>query len=142
MKFKVKVDKYFYIPLSITTLLFIALIVIGIVLKNVAQIILASVMLVLVDFTILSQAFAYAKLEKDYLYIKFGLILNKKIHYNKIRSLEKQHQWYSYSFISQKSSLDHVLIKYNEYDDTCISIKEIDTFIICVNDKRKREGQE
>jgi len=77
----------------------------------------------------------YVEIYDNYLYIKFGFIIKRKIEYKDIRDVIKERKVYSTSYLSLKNALEHIVIKYNKYDDVTISVKENDDLI---NELKKR----
>lgn len=136
MKFKPLVDKYFYTPIILVLILFIAPIMVGIVCKQIDQIIITSLLFIVIGVLLISPLFGYVKIEDDHIFIKYGLFFKRKIFYTNITEITKERKFYATSLISHKTALDHVFIKYNKYDDTCISIKNMDVFIALVEEKR------
>lgn len=140
-KFKPLVDKLYYI-IMIPTVTLLA------VLTAVAAIsplsLLASIPADLfVIWFFVSPLFGYVEPRENSLYIKYGLILKKEIPYDKIVRVEKERRFYSESMMSLKNALEHVNIRYNRYDLTCVSvvgndelIEEIDRRIRSDTDKR------
>ena len=80
-------------------------------------------------YFVISPLFGYVELREDSLFIKYGFILKCEIPYDKIRGVEKGRSIMSTSFYSLKSSLDHVVVKYNRYDNTFISVVGNDELI-------------
>ena len=76
-----------------------------------------------------SPLFGYVELRENSMLIKYGFILKKEIPYSKIRSVTKARKFYSDSMMSLKNSFDHVNIKYNTFDVTCVSVVDNDSFI-------------
>lgn len=136
MKFKPHVDKYFYIPIIFVLILFIAPFLVAIVCRQIDQIIVTSLLFVVISVLLISPLFGYVKIENDYIFIKYGLFFRRKILYTNIVEITKEHKYYATSLISHKTSLDHVFIKYNNYSDTCVSVKDMDVFIALIEEKR------
>ena len=119
-RFKPLVDRLFYwILFSILILLLIPTVLsffeIG------ALLIMLPVDLFTLYFVI-SPLFGYVELREEGLFIKYGFFLKREIPYNKIRGVEKGHSIISTSFYSLKCALDHLVVKYNRFDDTFISV--------------------
>ena len=126
-KFKPLVDKLYYIIMIPTVTLLV-------VLTAVAAIsplsLLASIPVDLfVIWFFVSPLFGYVELREKSLYIKYGLILKKEIPYDKIVRVEKERRFYSESMMSLKNALEHVNIRYNRYDLTCVSVVGNDELI-------------
>ena len=136
MKFKPYIDKYFYVPIIFVLILFIAPITVGIICRQADQIIVTSVLFVVIGVLLTSPLFGYVKIEEDHIFIKYGLFYKRKILYTSIKEISKEHKYYATSLFSHKTSLDHVFIKFDEANDTCVSVKNMDVFIALVEEKR------
>ena len=127
MRYKVLVDKLFFIIWIPTVLLLAA----GTVISAYAP--LSLLIMVPVDiftlFFLVSPLFGYVELREGTLYIKLGLIMKREISYEKIRAIESERRWYSYSMLSLKCALDHVNVRYNSFDVITVSVKELDSFV-------------
>ncbi len=135
MKFKAEIGKYYIISLSVVSILILFPLIISLIILDIAAIISFSIFFVIMEVILISPIFGYVRLDDDFLYIKYGLILRKHIPYEIIVGLEKEHKLYSESLISLKTSIEHVRIKYNTYDNTTVSVKNMDQFIEEVNQK-------
>ena len=82
-----------------------------------------------VTYFIISPLFGYVELRESSLFIKYGFFIKKEIPYNKIRGAEKDRKFYSESMMSLKNSFEHVIIKYNTFDTTVVSVKDNDAFV-------------
>ena len=80
-------------------------------------------------YFLITSLFGYVQLKENSLFIKFGLILNKEIPYDKIKEIKKERSFITYSPLSLKNALEHVNIKYNKYDLVTVSVKNNDVFI-------------
>ncbi len=81
------------------------------------------------NYFLISPLFGYVELREDHLFIKYGLLLKKCLPYSKIRSAEIKRSVISEAMMNLKLSLDHVVIKYNSFDFTIVSVKENEAFI-------------
>ncbi len=81
------------------------------------------------NYFLISPLFGYVELREDHLFIKYGLLLKKRLPYSKIRSAEIKRSVISEAMMNLKLSLDHVVIKYNSFDFTIVSVKENEAFI-------------
>ena len=79
-------------------------------------------------YFLVSPLFGYVELREDSLFIKYGLILKKEIPYEKIRGVIKKRSFMSYTTMSLKNAYDHLDIKYNKFDVTCVSVVNNDEF--------------
>ena len=61
--------------------------------------------------------------------IKYGFIIKREIPYGKIRELMLSRSLFSDSMLNLKNSREHVLIKYNTFDVTTVSVKGNDLLI-------------
>ena len=126
-KFKPKLDKlfwYIWIPMSalmITLTVFSAF--------ELSSLLIAVAIDAFVFYFMFSSLSGFAELRENSLYVKFGFILKREIPYDKIRGIEKERKFYSYSMLSLKNALEHVTVKYNKFDSVCISVTDNDEFI-------------
>ena len=121
-RYKPMVDKLFYIICLPTLALMAVLTLISFPSPLALFIMVLSDLLVL--YFLLSPLFGYVELREECLFIKYGLLLKKKIPYNKIRGVERKRSFYSESMMSLKNSFEHLNIKYNTFDVTSVSVKE------------------
>lgn len=121
-RYKPMVDKLFYIICVPTLALMAVLTLISFPSPLALFITVLSDLLVL--YFLLSPLFGYVELREECLFIKYGLLLKKKIPYNKIRGVERKRSFYSESMMSLKNSFEHLNIKYNTFDVTSVSVKE------------------
>ena len=127
--YRPKIDKLFWSLFIPTNTLCIAILIIPSILDP--QVLFITVPIFLfVNYFFVSSLFGYAELRENELFIKYGFFLKKQIPYDKIRAIEKQRKFYSYSLLSLKNAYDHVDIKYNFYDVTTVSVKDEEKFII------------
>ena len=126
-KYKPLVDKLFWIISVPTILLVIGAIIISI--YHAIALIIMSAVAAFVLYFFVSPLFGYVELRENSMLIKYGFILKKEIPYSKIRSVTKARKFYSDSMMSLKNSFDHVNIKYNTFDVTCVSVVDNDSFI-------------
>jgi len=132
-RYNVAIDKLFFIiwiPVSV--------IMISLTILSFTEV-LAFILLILLDlfvfYFLFSSLSGYVEIYDNYLYIKFGFIIKRKIEYKDIRDVIKERKVYSTSYLSLKNALEHIVIKYNKYDDVTISVKENDDLI---NELKKR----
>jgi len=130
-RFKPLVDKLFYIILIILIIILSAATAL-VCLEPIAFFIMIPVDLLCLYFLI-SPLFGYVELRESTVFIKYGFILKREIPYARIRALVRARGVYSESMLSLKSALDHVNIKYNVYDVTCVSVKGNDELIEEIN---------
>lgn len=126
-RYKPLVDKLFWIISVPTILLVIGAIIISI--YHAIALIIMSAVAAFVLYFFVSPLFGYVELRENSMFIKYGFILKKEIPYSKIRSVTKTRKFYSDSMMSLKNSFDHVNIKYNTFDVTCVSVVDNDSFI-------------
>ena len=50
-------------------------------------------------------------------------IMKREIPYEKIRAIESERRWYTYSMLSLKCALDHLNVRYNSFDVITVSVK-------------------
>lgn len=125
--FKPLVDKLFWIILIPTATLMLGVTVLAVFEPTALSIIIPAD--IFVGYFLISPLFGYVELKENTLFIKYGFILKKEISYSKIRSLEKDRKWYSEAMMSLKNSMEHIIIKYNKFDVTIVSVVDNDTFI-------------
>ena len=130
-------DKFYYITASITFALVTAPMIICGILAPSTLFITVPVFLFGMYFFI-SPLFAYVELCESELFIKFGLMMTKRIPYAKIRKTQKERAGISPSILSIKNAMEHVNIRYNTFDITTVSVKDNDAFI---EDLNKRMGR-
>lgn len=126
-RYKPLVDKLFYIILIPMVLLLAAVTVVS-AFEPTMLLVTVPVDIVCLYFLI-SPLFGYVELRESSLFIKFGFFMKREIPYSKIRGISRARKWYSDSMLSLKNSMEHVDIKYNSFDATCVSVKDNDTFI-------------
>ena len=132
-RYNVAIDKLFFI-IWIPLLIFM---IISTVLSfnHLGSFILLLSVDIFVFYFMFSSLSGYVKLYDDYMYIKFGFIIKRKIEYKDIRQVIKERKVYSTSYLSLKNAVEHIVIKYNKYDDVTVSVKENDDLI---NELKKR----
>ncbi|MGM9969290.1 MAG: PH domain-containing protein [Anaeroplasma sp.] len=129
-RYKPKIDKLFYILLIIVNTLLLAILLIPILVFNSFEGLPFTIIVVLfVDYLLLSSIFGYVEIKENLICIKYGLILKKEIPFNKIKKLEIKRKWYSDSLLALKNSIEHVDITFNSYDKTCVSVKDNYAFV-------------
>ena len=126
-KFKPLVDKLYYI-IMIPTVTLLAVLTAVVAISPLSLLASIPVDLFVIWFFV-SPLFGYVELREKSLYIKYGLILKKEIPYDKIVRVEKERRFYSESMMSLKNALEHVNIRYNRYDLTCVSVVGNDELI-------------
>ena len=80
-------------------------------------------------YFLFSPLFGYAELGESKLVIKYGFFLKKEIEYASIRGAELRRKVIAESMMSLKCAVEEVLIRYNRFDVTVISVKENSVFI-------------
>ena len=124
MRYKPLVDKLFFIIWIPTVLLLAA----GTVISAFEP--MSLLIMIPVDiftlFFLVSPLFGYAELREHTLFIKLGLIMKREIAYEKIRAIESERRWYTYSMLSLKCALDHLNVRYNSFDAITVSVKDND----------------
>jgi hypothetical protein len=123
-KFKPLFDKLFWWTLIPTAIIMIAMTVVS-AFAPITLLITTPIDL-FVAYFLASPVFGYVELRENGVYIKFGFIMKRYIPYEKIRAIEKKHQFYSDSMLALKGALDHVNIKYNKFDIVSVSVKDGD----------------
>lgn len=133
-RYKPLIDKYFlliWIPVAI-------LLIIGTIitfLEPLAFIIMIAVNLFTWYF-MLSSLSGYLELRDESIYIKFGFIIKREIRYDKIRSVIKERKVMSTSPLSLKNALDHIVIKYNKFDEVVVSVMGNDDLLIELEERK------
>ncbi len=126
--FKPKIDRLFYIIWVPTVLLLLAATVITC--FDLFPLLLMLSVDIFTLYFLVSPLIGYVELRQETMFIKYGFILKKEIPYTKIRDVKKERKFYSESMISLKNAIEHVNIKYNNFDVTTVSVKDNDAFII------------
>ena len=130
-------DKFYYITASITfVLVTVPLLICGI--HAPGTLFITIPIFLFAAYFFISPLFAYVELGENELFIKFGLMMTKRIPYGKIRKTEKERTGISPSVLSIKNAMEHVNIRYNTFDVTTVSVKDNDAFIEELN---KRMGK-
>ncbi len=91
--------------------------------------------LLFVLYFIFTPFFGYVELREDTLFIKYGLILKREIPYKRVRAVVKSAGLYSDSMLSLKCAREHLLIKYNSFDVTAVSVVGNDEFVAALSEK-------
>lgn len=140
MKFKCKIDHYFIIIIFLTVLLLIVPPLLSFIFGDILAGCCTLIPFLLIFLMFISSASGYVLLKDDELYIRYGWILRKSIPYSKIIRLEKKRKWYTESIVALKNSFEHVDIRYNRFDVTCVSVKNNDLFIEELNKRIQKEN--
>ena len=127
-RYKPKCDKLFYILFSVTNLIVLVPCIIYLFFDPTLLWIFIPITL-FCNYFLVSPLFGYAELRESELFIKYGFIIKRSIPYLKIRSVSLDRKFYSETMLSLKNSFEHVIIKYNRFDVTCVSVKENADFI-------------
>lgn len=94
-----------------------------------------------VIYFLISPLFGYVELREDTLFIKYGFVMKREIPYAKIRGVARGHGIYSESMLSLKTALDHINIKYNSFDITCVSVVNLDDLALEITERAAHSGQ-
>lgn len=127
MKFRPKIDKYYYWIVIPTSLLLLVMTVFAF-FEPISLLIMIPTDLLTLYFFI-SPLFGYVELREESLFIKYGFILKKDIPYGMIKGYKQGRGIMSYSMYSLKNSMEHVDIFYNKFDMTCISVMGVEEFL-------------
>lgn len=125
-KYKPLVDKLFWIITIPTAILLIAMTVVAAFEPVVLLIMIPTD--IFTFYFLISPLFGYVELREKTLFIKYGFILKKEIPYEKIRGIVKERSFMSQTMMSLKNAYDHINIKYNKFDVTCVSVVDSDEF--------------
>ena len=125
--YKPKIDKLYYMIFIPTLLLVIASCVLSLA-APIALIITLSIAITVI-LLMISPLLGYAELREDTLFIRYGFYIKREIPYSKIRAIKTERKWYSESMISLKYAMDHLIIKYNSFENTTISLENEAEFI-------------
>jgi len=139
VRYKPKLDRLFYIPISIALVLSLGATALSIVYYapfGLAVMILCDLVVL---YFLISAFVGYVELREETLFIKFGFFFKKEVPYNKIRRVEKCRKIYSESIVSLKGALEHIDIRYNTYDVVTVSVVDNDALIAEI-DRRRAEG--
>lgn len=137
MKYRVNIDKYYYITIVVVSLILLIPLILSIVAKRVWVILVVAFLIIFVEYLLFSCFIGYAKLEEDHLVIRYGFIIKRRLPYEIIRGVEKKSSYFSESLISLKTTKNCVVVLFNTYDNTTISIKDEDDFIEKLLEKLK-----
>ena len=127
-KYRPKIDKLYWILLLSTNAVCLPLLFIPPFFSP-QTLFITVPLFVFVNYFFVSPLFGYVELRENELFIKYGFILKRSIPYGKVRSAVKERKFYTDSMLSLKNSLEHVVIKYNAYDFTAVSVVDNDAFI-------------
>ena len=124
-RYNPKFDKLYYTLLFITFIPTLSITLIPVIIApSTTAIALAVAINVFVAYFFISPIFGYAELRENSLYVKYGFFLKKEIPYKKIRGAEIKRAFLSDAIMSLKNSMEHVNIRYNKFDLTCVSVIE------------------
>ncbi|MBQ7386898.1 MAG: PH domain-containing protein [Clostridia bacterium] len=126
-RYKPLVDKLFLIIFLPIVLLMTALVVI-LAFFDASAMIVALITFFFVLYFLVSPLCGYVELRAETVFIKYGFFLKKEIPYTRVRAVLRERRFYSYSMMSLKNAFEHVIIKYNSYDDTTVSVVCNDEF--------------
>ena len=90
---------------------------------------------IFVLYFFISPFFGFVELGERAVFIKFGFFMTREIPYAKIRGLKKEKKFYSESMMSLKNALEHVNIKYNNFDVVTVSVVGNDEFMEELNER-------
>ncbi len=122
IRYKPKTDKLFWWMLVIVNAICLPMLALGF--FNTVSLVFAVLLLLFVNYFLLSPLFGYAELREEDLYIKYGLFIHKTIPYKNIRTAEIKRSVISEAVLNLKLSLEHTLIKYNKFDFTIVSVTD------------------
>ncbi len=135
-RYRPKIDKFFWWMLVIVNAVCLSLLVISI--FDPISFFCTVPIALFCNYFFISPLFGYAELREDHIFIKYGLILKKSIPYKRLRSVEIKRGIISEAVIDLKLSLEHIVIKYNTFDFTIISVKENQFLIEELREKMKQ----
>lgn len=138
MKLRCKIDLCYSIIFIVTELVLLVPSILTFIFKDMLAGFVTLAPFLLVTLLFMSSFSGYIIIKEDELYIRYGFILKRSIPYENIRALIKEKTVLSECLLGMKNSLEHVLIKYNKYDTTCVSVRNNDLFIEEVNKKIKK----
>ena len=128
-RYKPKIDRLFWIITLPTSLLLLGATVVPAIFEPITLLITLPIDL-FTGYFLVTPLFGYVELREEELLIKYGILMKKTIPYSKIRSVEKGRRWYSESMMSLKLALDHVIVKFNTFDLTTVSVKDNDGLML------------
>ncbi len=129
MKFKAKLDIVYIVIYVIVGIVMLAPSIVSLITKDYITALICLIPFILILFMIISMVCGYARLDDDCLFIKYGFVFKRSIPYEKIRSYELQRKFYCESLLSLKNAMEHVEIKYNKFDNTCVSVRDNIVFL-------------
>jgi hypothetical protein len=133
-RYKPKIDRLFWLITLPTALLLLGFTVVPAIFEPITLLFTLPIDLFSAHFLV-SPLFGYVELCEEDVFIKYGIFMKKIIPYSKIRSVEKGRRWYSESMMNLKLALDHVIIKFNTFDFTTVSVKDNDELILDLKDR-------
>ncbi len=138
MRFKPLIDKLYWIVFLPTASLMVGFTVLICLTPVPFAIFTVAMADLLVLYFFISPLFGYVEAREDKVLIKYGLILRKEIPYSKIRSAARGRGIVSDSMLSLKNAMEHVVIKYNRFDVTVVSVKDNDGLLRALTEARSK----
>lgn len=138
MRFKPLIDKLYWIVFLPTAALMVGFTVLICLTPVPFAIFTVAMADLLVLYFFISPLFGYVEAREDTVFIKYGLILRKEIPYSKIRSATRGRGIVSDSMLSLKNAMEHVVIKYNRFDVTVVSVKDNDGLLRALTEARSK----
>ena len=126
-RFKPMIDRTYVIIYASVVVLLVALTMMC--LSNVTALLITLAADIFTMYFVVSPFFGYVELGDRSVLIKYGFIIKREIPYGKIRELMLSRSLFSDSMLNLKNSREHVLIKYNTFDVTTVSVKGNDLLI-------------
>ena len=92
----------------------------------------------LVVYFLLSELMAYAELQDEGVFIRFGFFAKQFIPYDSVYGCEKVEKWYadSTNTFAIKTAVEHINLKYDKWRTLSLSIEDADGFMMALETKR------
>ena len=133
-RYRPKIDILFWMITAVANVILLAMLIVGFVFDRVVLFVTVPTLL-FVNYFIVSPLFGYVELGDDAMFIKFGLLLKRRVPYSQIRTLTIDRRWYSESMLSIKNSIEHVNVRYNRFDVVTVSVRDNEAFVEAVKER-------
>ena len=128
-RYRPKIDILFWMITAVANVILLAMLIVGFVFDVTVP------TLLFVNYLIVSLLFGYVELGDDAMFIKFSLLLKRRVPYSQIRTLTIDRRRYSESMLSIKNSIEHVNVRYNRFDVVTVSVRDNEAFVEAVKER-------
>ena len=125
-RYKPKFDKLYAYIIAATAVVVLISLLLTVADHSVGGGIVTGATALFIGYFLVSPCFGYVELRKSAVFIKFGFILKREIPYDRIRGVEKKRTAIADSMLSLKNAMEHVNIKYNNFDLYSVSVADND----------------